>query len=51
MREIMGDAMKRVITFGEIMLRLSPKGHLRFFQENELEAVFGGFAQYVSGGS
>lgn len=32
----------RTITFGEIMLRLAPKGNLRFFQEPELEATFGG---------
>lgn len=32
----------RVITFGEIMLRLAPKGYYRFFQNNEFEASFGG---------
>lgn len=32
----------KVITFGEIMLRLAPKGYYRFFQNNEFEATFGG---------
>ena len=32
----------KTVTFGEIMLRLAPKGNLRFFQEPELEATFGG---------
>ena len=34
--------VKRVITFGEIMLRLMPREHLRFFQEGLFEATFGG---------
>ena len=34
--------MKKVITFGEIMLRLAPQGYLRFFQNDTLEATFGG---------
>ena len=34
--------MKRVVTFGEIMLRLSPPGFERFFQSPALEATFGG---------
>lgn len=34
--------MKKVVTFGEIMLRLSPPGHERFFQSPQLEATFGG---------
>jgi len=34
--------MSRVITFGEIMLRLAPEGKLRFMQEPCLEATFGG---------
>jgi len=34
--------MKRVITFGEIMLRLKPEGFNRFFQTPLLEATFGG---------
>lgn len=32
----------KVVTFGEIMLRLSPHNNLRFFQEPDLEATFGG---------
>ena len=32
----------KVVTFGEIMLRLAPKGYLRFFQSPEFEATFGG---------
>jgi 2-dehydro-3-deoxygluconokinase len=34
--------MKRVITFGEIMLRLSPPGFERFLQSPEFVATFGG---------
>lgn len=34
--------MKRVVTFGEIMLRLKAPGYERFFQSNMLEATFGG---------
>jgi len=34
--------MKKVITFGEIMLRLSPHGFLRFSQTNSFDAVYGG---------
>jgi len=34
--------MKRVVTFGEIMLRLKSPGFERFFQSNMLEATFGG---------
>jgi 2-dehydro-3-deoxygluconokinase len=34
--------MKRIITFGEIMLRLKSPGHERFFQSPLLEATFGG---------
>lgn len=33
---------KRVITFGEIMLRLAPNGYYRFFQDDQLQATFGG---------
>lgn len=32
----------RVITFGELMLRLAPNGYLRFVQSDNLEATFGG---------
>ena len=34
--------MKQVVTFGEIMLRLSPTGYYRFFQNGSFEATFGG---------
>lgn len=34
--------MKRIVTFGEIMLRLAPEGYLRFFQNDNFEATFGG---------
>lgn len=32
----------KVVTFGEIMLRLAPEGYLRFVQSDKLEATFGG---------
>lgn len=32
----------KVVTFGEIMLRLAPEGYLRFVQSNKYEATFGG---------
>ncbi|MBQ9314985.1 MAG: sugar kinase [Clostridia bacterium] len=34
--------MKRIVTFGEIMLRLSPEGYNRLFQNDRLLATFGG---------
>lgn len=34
--------MKKVITFGEIMLRLSPPGFLRFSQTNTFDVIYGG---------
>ncbi|MDR1335761.1 MAG: sugar kinase [Tannerella sp.] len=34
--------MKKVVTFGEIMLRLAAPGYLRFMQSNSLNATFGG---------
>jgi 2-dehydro-3-deoxygluconokinase len=34
--------MTKVVTFGEIMLRLSPPGFERFFQSPLLSATFGG---------
>ena len=34
--------MNKVVTFGEIMLRLSPPGFLRFSQANNLDIVYGG---------
>lgn len=36
--------MARVITFGEIMLRLAPNGYYRFFQNDQMQATFGGEA-------
>ena len=32
----------KVVTFGELMLRLAPEGYLRFIQSNIFEATFGG---------
>lgn len=34
--------MKKVVTFGEIMLRLSPPGFSRFSQANQFDVVYGG---------
>ena len=34
--------MNKVVTFGEIMLRLSPPGFLRFSQTNSFDVVYGG---------
>ena len=34
--------MNKVVTFGEIMLRLSPPNFLRFSQTNSLDVVYGG---------
>lgn len=34
--------MSKIVTFGEIMLRLSPPGHQRFAQATSLEVVYGG---------
>src|SRR5665647_724615 len=34
--------MKKVVTFGEIMLRLSPPGFLRFGQAKSFDVSFGG---------
>ena len=34
--------MKRVVTFGEIMLRLAPEGFLRFSQASSFDVVYGG---------
>ena len=31
--------MSRVITFGEIMMRLNPEGYLRFVQAEKFEAL------------
>ncbi|MDR1127221.1 MAG: sugar kinase [Treponema sp.] len=34
--------MERVVTFGEIMLRLAPEGYYRFVQSHTFNATFGG---------
>ncbi len=34
--------MSKVVTFGEIMLRLAPPGFLRFSQANQFDAIYGG---------
>ncbi len=34
--------MSRVVTFGEIMLRLAPEGYYRFLQANSFGATYGG---------
>lgn len=34
--------MKKVVTFGEIMLRLTPPGKLRFSQTNSFDVIYGG---------
>ena len=34
--------MGKIITFGEIMLRLAPNGYYRFFQNDQMQATFGG---------
>ena len=41
-REQSKNKMKRVITFGEIMLRLAPEGYYRFVQAEKYGATFGG---------
>lgn len=38
----MGGGAMKVLTFGEIMLRLRAPGHERLFQSSALEATFGG---------
>ena len=34
--------MNRIVTFGEIMLRLATPGYLRFSQATSFEATYGG---------
>ncbi len=34
--------MKKVVTFGELMLRLAPEGYLRFVQADTFQATYGG---------
>ncbi|MGN0446975.1 MAG: PfkB family carbohydrate kinase [Acutalibacteraceae bacterium] len=33
---------KKIVCFGEIMLRLAPNGYYRFFQNDQMQATFGG---------
>lgn len=42
MMKYTASIMDRIVTFGEIMLRLKSPGHERFFQSPGLEATFGG---------
>ncbi len=34
--------MKRIVTFGEVMMRLSPPGHAKFSQATSLDLAYGG---------
>jgi 2-dehydro-3-deoxygluconokinase len=34
--------MRKIVTFGEIMLRLSPPDHLRYVQARSFDAIYGG---------
>jgi 2-dehydro-3-deoxygluconokinase len=40
--------MPKVVTFGEIMLRLAPPGYLRFSQATSFDAIYGGAEANVS---
>ena len=40
--------MKKIVTFGEIMLRLAPEGYLRFTQADKFGVVYGGGEANVS---
>ena len=40
--------MKKVVCFGELMLRLAPEGYYRFVQSDKLGATFGGGEANVS---
>lgn len=40
--------MARIVCFGEIMLRLSPPGYMRFVQANSFDVVYGGGEANVS---
>ena len=42
--------MAKIVTFGEVMLRLATPGHLRFGQTNVYESTFGG-GEILSPGS
>jgi len=39
---LVSDLDKKVVTFGEIMLRLSPPGYLRIVQARSFEVIYGG---------
>lgn len=39
---MVGKVAKKVVTFGEIMLRLSPPGYQRFVQAESFDVVYGG---------
>lgn len=39
---IYNDAMKKIVTFGEIMMRLSPKNYRRFSQAQSFDVFYGG---------
>ena len=41
--------MARVITFGEIMMRLNPEGYLRFVQADKFEATYAGGDSFGGG--
>ena len=34
--------MSQIITFGEVLMRISPRGHKKFMQSNMVEFYFGG---------
>lgn len=40
--------MQKVVTFGEIMLRLSPPGFLRLSQTNQFDVIYGGGESNIS---
>lgn len=40
--------MKKIVTFGEIMLRLASNGYYRLFQNDQLQATFGGAESNVA---
>ncbi|MHA7131438.1 sugar kinase [Algoriphagus namhaensis] len=42
--------MKKIVTLGEVMMRLSPPGHSRFFQAGTLEVEYGGSEANVGSG-
>ena len=46
--DLSDKADKKVITFGELMLRLAPEGYLRFVQADTFETTFGGGEANVS---